>query len=211
MAQIGGFKNHNRTTSITSSSHAGENKLGFTTEEGVEFMLHELEPDSINFESGLSSRCSMKKRGRPRKDAIREAENFENNENNFNENESELSEEKLRKKREKRERKERKEREKLKEICFENSIDSSVKKRGRPRKFKMMDDCSFSAPPPSDRLIDYHTSSNTDTLTPPYSELSEDSIVGKCSMMEMLNLDQELFPIDNGEQSFGLTDSFGFK
>ena len=184
---------------MISSSHAGDNK--FTTEEGVEFMLHELEPNSINYDSGISSQSSMKKRGRPRKDAIRDTENCQDSENV---NDSELSEEKLRKKREKRERKER---EKLRKLCLDNSIDSMSKKRGRPRKFTRMEATSM---PSSDRLIDYHTSSNTDTLTPPYSELSEESVLGECSIVEMLNLGQEFCPVKE-EDSLGVTDSFDLK
>lgn len=203
MAQICGFKNHNRMTSIISSSRFSDNK--FTTEEGVEFMLHELEPNSINYDSGISSRSSMKKRGRPRKDTVRDPENCQEN-NNVRD--MELSEEKLLKKREKRERRERKEREKLRKICLDNSLDSMSKKRGRPRKFTMMEATSV---PSSDRLIDYQTSSNTDTLTPPYSELSEESVLGDLSMMEMLNFDQELFPINQEEKSLGLADSFNLK
>ena len=184
---------------MISSSHAGDNK--FTTEEGVEFMLHELEPNSINYDSGISSQSSMKKRGRPRKDAIRDTENCQDSDNV---NDSELSEEKLRKKREKRERKDR---EKLRKLCLDNSLDAMSKKRGRPRKFTMMEETSM---PSSDRLIDYHTSSNTDTLTPPYSELSEESVLGECSIVEMLNLGQEFCPVKE-EDSLGVTDSFDLK
>lgn len=191
-------------TSIIPLSHVSDNK--FTTEEGIEFMLHELEPDSGNYDSGSSSRASMKKRGRPRKDVVKEVENCK--QSTFNFKESEISEEKLRKKREKRERKERKEREKLRKLCFEDSNDSTPKKRGRPRKIKMLESTSM---PSSDRLIDYHTSSNTDTLTPPYSELTEESVTGECSMMEMLNLDQELLPANEEEQVLGISESFDLK
>lgn len=206
MAQICGIQNHNRMTSIIPLSHVSDNK--FTTEEGIEFMLHELEPNSGNYESGSGSRASMKKRGRPRKDAVKEVENCQ--QSTFNSKESEISEEKLRKKREKRERKERKEREKekLRKLCLDDSNDSTPKKRGRPRKFKVIESDSM---PSSDRLIHYHTSSNTDTLTPPYSELTEESVTGECSMMEMLNLDQELFPVNQEEQSLGLSESFDLK
>jgi hypothetical protein len=195
---------------IISFSHAA-NDNKFTTEEGVEFILHELEPDSGNYDCQSNSLSSMKKRGRPRKDAIRDPEN---DQNTFNVIESEISEEKLTKKREKKERKERKEREKLRKICFDSSAESTPKKRGRPRKFEMKD--SASSAPSSDHLIDYNNSSNTDTLTPPYSEISEESVTGECSMIEMLNLDKELiFPTINHqeeqEQSLGLSDSFDLK
>ena len=203
MAQICGFQNHNRRTSIIPSGHENDNT--FVTEEGVEFILHELEPNLSQIESGVSSKSSIKKRGRPRKDSIKEFENCEKND-------SELLEEKLQKKREKREKRERKEREKLKKL--EGGLSSNEftpKKRGRPRKFKIINDKSPSEQSIhfTDRQIDFHVSSNTDdTLTPPYSDRSEGSVLGECSMMDMINLDQELF---GGNQEELITESYNLK
>ena len=206
MAQICGIQNHNRRmTSITPLSHENENI--FKTEEGVEFMLHELEPDSGECDSGTSSHSSTKKRGRPRKDAVKEIENCQND--RFNLEESEKTEEKLRKKREKAEKKAKKAQERMKNLCSYDSYESTPKKRGRPRKFQSIEpDSRFSS---SSHMAEYHSSSNTDTLTPPYSDLSDIAAVGECSMMEMLNLDQELFPTYQEEQNIGLSDSFDLK
>lgn len=184
MAQICGFKNHQRKESIISTCNMADNK--FITDDGVEFMLHELEPTSSQYDSGSSSRASFKKRGRPRKDEIRE-----NNENCLN-SISKLTEEKLRKRRDKKECKELERIKRREEL--RKSVDSTPKKRGRPRKFNIIDTENSS--------VDYHVSSNSDTLTPPYSEISEESSeVGESSIMELLTLDQDLFPADLEQQS----------
>lgn len=170
----------------------------FITDDGVEFMLHELEPSSSLYDSGISSRASFKKRGRPRKDEVRE------NKENCTNNVAELTEEKFRKKREKKERKELERLRGREEM--RSSFDSTPKKRGRPRKFKSID-TKNSSHRHSDRPMDYHVSSNSDTLTPPYSEISEESSeIGDNSMMELLNLDQELFPADLEKQNHETTE-----
>ena len=188
MAQIYGIQNHQRTN----YQHTSTNENKFVTHGGIEFMLHELEPPEPDSSATPSYMASAKKRGRPRKDAVSYS-SFEGSPP------SHQKKEKMDKREKKLLRLERKE--KIKEISRridfdeyspENDDNGGQKKRGRPRKTDT-DDTEFENDPNQFQMSSFNCVSNSDTLTPPYSELSETGSVaggGEFSMMEILQLNQ---------------------
>lgn len=179
MAQICGIQNHQRTQALTPSSEFNNSMNRFVADEGIEFMLHELEPPETNYSSSNSLLGSAKKIGRPRKDSVAASNSQE-------------SEEKRLKREARRERK--RQRLRLLELGELDKENHNIvkRKRGRPRKAPSITESDLLDDDTQEfKLFSYNCSSNSETLTPPYSEISESDSIrggGEFSMMEILSM-----------------------